>query len=76
MDVIDPALRSSDVQSAAIELNLIPPQATQFRGTQPMPVCDKDHGGVSMPVTGTLAGGLLEQFNLSFGQILPGSELF
>ena len=30
MNVIDPALGSSNVQSAAVQLDLIPPQATYF----------------------------------------------
>jgi hypothetical protein len=38
MDVINPALRSTDMQSATVEVNLIPPQVADFRGTQPVPV--------------------------------------
>jgi hypothetical protein len=55
------------MQSTAVEINLIPPQATQFRGAESVAVSNKDHGGVSVPVTGTLAGDLLEPFNLFFG---------
>ncbi len=38
MNVIDPALGSSDMQSAAAEINLVPPQPTHFRGAEPMAV--------------------------------------
>jgi hypothetical protein len=75
MDVIDPALGPSDMQTTLVQINLIPSQAAQFRGTKPTPVCDQDHGGVSMPVAGSLAGGFLEPLNLLFGQIFPGPEL-
>ena len=40
-----------------------------------MPVCDQDHGGVAVPMTGPLAGGFLEPLDLLFGQIFPGAEL-
>jgi hypothetical protein len=38
MDVINPALRSADMQSATVEVNLIPAQAADFRSAQPVPV--------------------------------------
>jgi hypothetical protein len=40
-----------------------------------MPVCDQEHSGVSVAVAGTLAGGLLEPFDLFFDQIFPRPEL-
>ena len=52
------------MQTTLVQINLIPSQAAQFRGTKPTPVCDQDHGGVSMPVAGSLAGGFLEPLNL------------
>jgi len=39
-----------------------------------MSVCDQDHGGVPVPMTGPLAGSFLEPLDLLFGQILPGPE--
>jgi hypothetical protein len=75
MDIIDPAFGSSNVQSAAVEVNLIPPQAAQFRGTETMAVGDQDHGGVPVPVAGSLAGSFLEPLDLFFGQILSGPKL-
>src|ERR1700730_8710499 len=42
MHVIDPAFGSSDMQASGVEVDLIPPQATYFRSTKPMPVCDQD----------------------------------
>jgi hypothetical protein len=60
MDVINPALRSADMQSATVEVNLIPPQAADFRGTQPVPVRNQDHGSVAMAIAGSPAGSLLQ----------------
>ena len=74
MDVIDPALGSPDMQSAPVELNLIPAQAAHFRGTETMAIGDQDYGGVAVPVTGPLAGGVLEPLDLPFGQIFSGPK--
>ena len=60
MDVINPALRSADMQSATVEVNLTPAQAADFRGAQPVPVRNQDHGIVAMAIAGSLAGSLLE----------------
>jgi hypothetical protein len=35
---------------------------------------DQDHGGVTVTVPGTLAGGFLEPLDLFFGQVLPRPE--
>ena len=75
MDVVDPALGSSDMQAATVELNLVPPEPAHFRGSKPVPVCDQDHGGVAVPIAGRLAGSFLQPFDLLFGQISPGAEL-
>jgi len=75
MNVIDPALGSADMQTAAVEVNLIPPQAAQFRGTKSVPVCDQDHGGVTVPVAGPLASGFLQPFDLLFGEVFPRPKL-
>ncbi len=40
-----------------------------------MAVCDQDHGGVAVTIAGPLAGGILQPFNLLFGQVFPGPEL-
>jgi hypothetical protein len=40
-----------------------------------MPVCQQDHGGVTVPIAGPLAGSVLEPFNLLFGRIFPGPKL-
>ena len=42
MDIIDPAFGSSDMLTAVVQINLIPPQAAQFQGTKPMPVRGHD----------------------------------
>jgi hypothetical protein len=44
------------MQSATVEVNLIPPQAADFRSAQPVPVRNQDHGSVAMTVAGSLAG--------------------
>jgi hypothetical protein len=46
MNVIDPALGSVDMESAAAEVNLIPTKVAHLRGTEAVAVCDQDHGGV------------------------------
>ena len=66
MDVVDAALGSSDMQSAAVEVNLIPTKAAHFRGAQPVAVCDQVHGGIAVPIAGPLAGGLLQPTWYSF----------
>ena len=75
MDVVNPALCSADMQSAAVEVNLIPAQAADFRSAKPVPVRNQDHGSVAMAIAGSLAGGLLEPLDLPFGQVFPGLEL-
>jgi hypothetical protein len=74
MNVVDPAFGSAHMQSAAVQFNLVPPQAAHLRGAQPMPVGQQDHGGVAVPIAGPLAGGVLEPFNLLFGQIFPRTK--
>ena len=59
------ALCAADMQAAVVQINLIPPQAAHFRCAQSMAVCNQDHGGVAVPVAGSLAGGFLLQY-LSF----------
>jgi len=75
MDVVDPAFRSADVQSPAVEFDLIPAEAAYLRGTQPVPVREQDHGGITVPIAGSLAGSFLEPLNLLFEQILPLPKL-
>src|SRR6266568_6820441 len=75
MNVINPALGSAHMESAAAEFNLIPTKVAHLRGAEPVAVCDQDHGGVAVAVAGPLAGSFLEPFDLLFGQIFPGSEL-
>src|SRR6266568_1071369 len=75
MNVVDPAFSSADMEPAAAEFNLIPTKVAHLGGAEPMAVGDQDHGGVSVPVAGPLAGGFLEPLDLLFGQILPGPEL-
>ena len=75
MDIVNPALRSLNMQSATVEVNLIPAQAADFRSAQPVPVRNQDHGSVAMAIAGSLAGSLLEPLDLPFGQVFPGPEL-
>ena len=67
MDGIDPALGPSDMQTTVVQINLIPPQTAHFRGAKPMPICDQDHGGVTVTIAGTPSGSLLEPLDLLFG---------
>jgi hypothetical protein len=40
-----------------------------------MPVCDQNHGGVTVPIAGPLAGSVLEPLDLLFGEIFPRPKL-
>jgi hypothetical protein len=70
MDVIDLSLGPLDMQTTVIQINLIPSQAAEFR----MPVCDQNHGGVTVTVAGTPSGSFLEALELLFSQIFPRPE--
>ncbi len=72
MYIVDAAFGPEHMQTPAIQVNLIPPQPAHFRGAQPMAICNQDHGGITVPIAGPLAGGILEPLNLLFCQIFPG----
>jgi hypothetical protein len=64
MNVVDPAFGSTDMWLAAFELNLIPSEAAHFRGAQPVPISQEDHGGVAVPIAGSLPGSVLKPLYL------------
>jgi hypothetical protein len=40
-----------------------------------MPVCQQDHGGVTVPIAGPLADSVLEPLDLLFGEVFPRPKL-
>src|SRR5258707_11037438 len=65
----------ADVQTAGVQLDLVPLQIAQLGSSKPMPVGQQDHGGVPMPVATVLASGFDELLDLAAGEIAPGAEM-
>src|SRR5215472_9002285 len=70
LDAVVTSFAPDYLQSPGFEVDLIPAQRHEFANAQPVPICDQDHGGVSMPVAAALACRIAQQVNLTFGQIL------
>lgn len=56
----------ADVQGCPAELDLIPAQIRQLRGSQAMPEGHQDHGGVAV-TPAVFSGGLHQPLDLGFG---------
>ena len=67
MRAIDAVLGPPHMDAAAIKLDHVPGQFTQFAGAYPMAVGDQDCGRVAMAVARMLAGGLLEAVDFLWG---------
>src|SRR5262249_10363623 len=63
------ALAPADVQTAGIQLDLMPLQIAQLGRPKPVPVGDQDHGGVPVTVSTMLACGLDQPLDLAAGEI-------
>jgi hypothetical protein len=66
----------ADVQTAGVQLDLVPLQIAQLGSSKPVAVGQQDHGGVPMPVATVLASGLDELLDLTAGEITPSAVLF
>jgi sarcosine oxidase gamma subunit len=63
------------MQAAAAKINLIPAKVARLRGAEAAAVCDQDHGGVAVPVTGPPAGSFLEALEIDFRNACPPTAL-
>jgi hypothetical protein len=62
------------VQTAGIQLDLVPLQIAQLGSSKPVAVGQQDHGRVPMPVATVLASGFDELLDLTAGEIAPGAD--
>jgi hypothetical protein len=77
MDAWRSALGSADMQSALVELDLMPFEAADFTCSHPMAIGDQDHGCVAVSVAAELAGRVHELLNLALGEIAASNcEVF
>jgi hypothetical protein len=65
---------SADVQTAALEVDLIPAQPDQLGGSQTVSEGNKDHGCIAVAISIVL-GGLDQLLDLGFGQVFAGAIL-
>ena len=61
------------MQSAGIQLDLMPLQIAQLGSPKPVPVGHQDHGGVPVTVSTMLARGLDQLLDLAAGEIPPSA---
>jgi hypothetical protein len=57
------------MQSALVELDLMPLEAADLRCSQAVAIGDQDHGGIAMTTATVLASGVHELLNLALGEI-------
>src|SRR5262245_52341353 len=69
MDARGASLGPADVQPALVEFDLMPLEAADFAGSQPMAIGDQDHGGVAVTMPTHFAGSIHELLNLALGQV-------
>jgi hypothetical protein len=67
----NPILDAVNVQAALGELDLLPLQVADLRGTQTMAVGDQNHGRIAMPIAPMLSGALYQPLDLALGEIAP-----
>src|SRR5215831_8544254 len=67
----NPVLDPVNVQAALGQLDLLPLQVADLRGSQAVPIGDQDHGCVAMPVAAMLACAVHQPFDLALGEIAP-----
>src|SRR5262249_21069007 len=67
-------LDSADVQDRGFEVDLIPAQVDQLGHSQAVPVSDKDHGGVAVPVA-VGPGPRPQLLDLGLGQVLASAQV-
>jgi hypothetical protein len=67
-------LDSPDMQGGRSEVHLVPAQVHHLGCPQPMPVSDKDHGGVAVAVAVAL-GRVHELLDLGLREVLAGAQV-
>jgi hypothetical protein len=70
-----PILETPHVQKPALQIDLIPPERTQLRTPQPMPVRHQDHRRIAVPVTPAQARTLDEFRHFLDGQVFAWPAL-
>ena len=71
MDARRAFLRSVDVQTAGIQLDLLPLQIDQLRGAQAVAIGDEHHRRIAMTMPAVLASCIDQLLDLALGQIAP-----
>ena len=75
MGARQPVLAAADMQQPLAQIDLLAPQADQFRDAQPMPVGDQDHRGVPVAMASEPLGRGDQPVDLGRGQVLPAAAL-
>src|SRR5215510_3619740 len=65
----NPVLDAVNMQAALGELDLLPLQVADLRGSQAVPIGDQDHGCVAMPVAAMLARAVHQPLDFALGEI-------
>src|SRR5262249_35764046 len=68
-------LEPGDVQQAALQVNLIPPQGDKFADPQPMTVGEEDQRSVPVSMASEARSGLHQLLNFGRGEVLPCAAL-
>src|SRR6185436_1753115 len=76
MDGWRAVLGPADMHAALVELDLMPLEIADLRGSQSVTIGDQDHGRVSMSVAAVLAGIVHELFDLAGGQVFPDCTVY
>jgi glutamate mutase epsilon subunit len=76
MDGWRAVLGPADVHAAVVELDLMPLEIADLRGSKSMTIGDQDHGRVSMSVAAVLAGIVHELFDLAARQVLSNCTVY
>src|SRR5436190_22009515 len=76
MDGWRAVLGPADMHAALVELDLVPLEIADLRGSQSMTIGDQDHGRVSMSVAAVLAGIVHELFDLARRQVFSNGTVY
>src|SRR5437870_12409685 len=76
MDGWRAVLGPADVHAAVVELDLVPLEIADLRGSESMTIGDQVHGRVSMSVAAVLAGIVHELFDLAGGQVFSNCKVY
>src|SRR6266566_9747354 len=76
MDGWRAVLGPADMHAALVELDLMPLEIADLRGSQSMTIGDQDHGRISMSIAAVLAGIVHELFDLAGGQVFSNCTVY